>query len=347
MKRIYVSLLALLLLVSCNQKERSFVELFTASENLVPEESILDRDSILNPYMIQCTEQGVLLANMFQPNFLNLFDGETGELKGTFLTRGSGPGECMHLSTMCSRDSSLFLWDAMRSSFSFASIQNDSLSHESGDFIPLKYDDVLKSVFQLYPLNRHYLVASGIIKGGRFAIINDKGELVSTFGEYSEEYASMEEVTKAMLNQCVFAYQQEKKVLAVANGMGENISFYDMSNLKSPRLIKSYTYRSPSYELDGDGSVVYQKNNIVGFVDLLASKDYCVGFFLGDTLKSPTDFGADKLLYFDWDGTPKEIRMLDRIYMHAALSPTADRLYFLGKGKESGEFMVYQTDFAQ
>ena len=44
--------------------------------------------------------------------------------------------------------------------------------------------------------------------------------------------------------------------------MGENIQFYDLTNKMTPQLIKEYNFSAPKVKMDGEGSVIYQKENL-------------------------------------------------------------------------------------
>ena len=123
--------------------------------------------------------------------------------------------------------------------------------------------------------------------------------------------------------------------------MGENIQFYDLTNKMTPQLIKEYNFSAPKYKMDGEGSVIYQKENIIGFTELLSHSNYCIGFFSGETLKGPNGYGSNKLLFFDWTGNPiKEINFKDT-YSNITMNEEENIVYLLGKDSQTDDFKIY------
>lgn len=345
MKKVFY-LLVLCLFFSCsNSKENNhtLTGLFADRHHAISDEMPLDFDSIRNPYMILCINQCIVFADIFQPDFMTVFNEKSGKYIGNFLAKGNGPNEFVHLSSMQRVGEKLFLWDSGKSNMAFIEMNKDSLENYKCRFIPIHQDSIFISAFQVFALDEDYFVSSGVIKGHRFAILDKKGEPIAYFGEYPESDSEKEksDVELALSNQCSYAYQPEKQILVVGNGMGENIQFYDLANKYSPRLIKEYNFSSPQYKMDGEGSVIYQKENIIGFTDLLPHSDYCIGFFSGETLKDPGKYGSNKLLFFDWEGNPVKMINLEDTYSNITINEEGNRVYLLGKDPQTGDFKIY------
>ncbi len=335
-------------LFSCSNKNgtNTVMGLFPEMHSSIEKEVTMEFDSIRNPYMIACVKGTLLLADIFQPTFMTAFDEETGKYMGNFLTKGNGPGEFIHLLSMQKVGEKLFVWDSGSSNIGIIDINKDSIGSYTSELIPLRQDSTFISAFQVFPLNENYFVSSGVIKGNRFAILDNQGKAISFFGEYPESDSGKEksDVELALSNQCSYAYQSEKHILAVANGMGENIQFYNLSDIRSPQLIKEYNYSSPRYNVDEDGSVAFQKENIIGFTELLSSSKYCIGFFLGEALKDPRGYGSNKLLFFDWDGNPVKATLLSNTYSNITINEEENKVYLLGKDSKTADFKIYAAD---
>lgn len=342
-KILYLLLLCSFFSCSKNKENNNMLNLFTEQHNIIPNEMTLEFDSIRNPYMISCVNQNIILADIFQPTFMTVFDEKSGKCIGNFLTKGNGPNEFVHLSSMQKVGKKLFLWDSGKSNIAIIEINKDTIENYRCRFIPINQDSIFISAFQVFPLGEDYFISSGVIKGHRFAILDKKGKPITLFGKYPESDSRKEksDIELALSNQCSYAYQPEKQILAVANGMGENIQFYDLTNKMTPQLIKEYNFSAPKYKMDGEGSVIYQKENIIGFTELLSHSNYCIGFFSGETLKGPNGYGSNKLLFFDWTGNPiKEINFKDT-YSNITMNEEENIVYLLGKDSQTDDFKIY------
>ncbi len=135
---------------------------------------------------------------------------------------------------------------------------------------------------------------------------NRTGKAVKGFGDYPGDKKDAD-TENGFAYQGFMAYQPTKKVLAIGSGFGESISFYDMSHPTSPTLIKEYIHAYPAYKgISNQQSqgVVFKKENIMGFVAMAASPNYCIGLFSGKEHSS--QHGGDKLLLFDWNGNAQK-----------------------------------------
>lgn len=351
MMKNFLYFLLMCLLFSCSENNKSagtLAGLFAEQCHVDPEEMALEFDSIRNPYMMNCVSRCIVLADMFQPDFITVFDEESGRYEGSFLARGNGPDEFVHLSGMQRVGNKLFLWDTGQSEAAFIGMNRDTLENYTCRLVPIRQDSTFVSAFQVFPLDEECFVSSGVIKGHRLAVLDKTGKATAFFGEYPKPDTERErsDVELALANQCFYAYHPGKHVLAVANGMGEHIQFYDMSNKKAPQLIKEYGFSSPQYKMDGEGSVVYQKENVIGFIGLSGHPDYCIGLFSGNALESPDKYGGDKLLCFDWEGNPVRMLRLGNRFSNMAMSEDGDKAYLLGKDRHTDDFRIYMLNLS-
>ena len=345
---LFLGSLLLLITSSCTYDgNKKITDLFKGKEFSIKAECFtsLEEDSIREPYMFACLKNKLLFADMHQESFLSEFDKNTGKWIGNSLTRGNGPGEYIHLSNMSVVNNKLFVWDSGKSFVDILKSEGDTLAGEKHIYIGS--DSCLVSAFQVCPVDENYFIASGIIKNNRFAVLDSRGKICSSFGNYPFSGEDDEEnyITQAFVHQGSIVCSPDKKRLAVGNMMGDAVSFFDISDLKSPKLCKEYNYAVPQYRKVENNSVAFDKECMVGFIGLVASSQYCIGLYNGDeSLSSQDSFGGNKLLFFDWDGTPLSLVRLDMKYSYLAMDNENERLYLLGIDPESLEYKVDMID---
>lgn len=302
--------------------------------------STLETDSLRTPYMMTCLKNEILLADINQATFISAFNKHSGKWLRYDLLRGNGPGEYLHLANMRTVNDKLFLWDAGQSALSLLSIKHNSSCIQKR--IPISSDSCLISAFQVTPVDEEHFIASGIIKGHRLAIIDTLGHTCTVFGNYpfTNEHAAGNDMELALANQGEATYQQKRHRFAISNLTGESISFYDLSDLRHPKMCKEYNYDTPQYKKTGDGSIAHPRDSKMGFIALTSSSDYCIGLFRGTASRSAQDYGGNKLLFFDWDGNPIKAYLLNEYYTYLTVDEETKRIFLLGTDTETLNYKI-------
>ncbi len=335
--------LSLMLLASCTQDdENSIMKLFAdKTEPARPERFLaLETDSVRAPYLMACLKDELLLADINLNTFVSAFDKESGKWLWYDLTRGNSPDEYLHIVNMRVVNDKLFLWDAGQSAASILTPKDNSLGVEKR--INVQSDSCLIAAFQLTPIDEGHFIASGIIKGHRLVVLDDSGKVRTAFGNYPFGDAQTEtaDTEMAFVNQGEAVYQQAKRRFAISNLMGEAISFYDLTDMQYPRLVKEYHYIAPKYRKTGDGSIAYEKDSPYGFIALASTPDYCIALFNGAAPESAQDYGGNKVLLFDWDGNPVKAYLLDECYTYLTADEETSRLFLLGTDAETLDYKI-------
>ena len=342
------SLLLIIICISCEPSKKSLSDIFVVTKELQAQQVEFEIDSIQNPFLMRYVNKKLVMCNVFTSSLMTVFDWKTGRYIMDFGTKGLGPNEFVNFNTVSVLGNKLGIYDNNKREFLYLSL-NDSASISYTIIEIDENDDIIP--FNIYALTEKYILATGLIKKGRFALFNNEGVLMGTFGEYPKsdvsDIASYTET--AFAYQALIAYQPNKKKLAIGNQYGEGISFYNMNNILHPQLLKEYMMTPPHYIDASKGdrkSVTFQKDNICGFVDIGASEKYCIGLFLGQArVKGEAWRGGDKLLIFDWDGNPVKKIDLPQKYLQMAISD--DKIILLGHDPKTIDFVVHTIDLSE
>lgn len=312
----------------------------------VVQESKIEIDSIRNPYLMECIQGKLIFANMNQPKMISVFDVASGKFMGDFLDRGEGPEESLFISNLEECDNQLAVFDSDKLRMCMYSVDGES-PQKTREIVFQTDSAVLVSMFNCIPLSGGYIAATGLVKGNRIALLNQAGKAITGFGSYPGAKKDAD-VENGFAYQGFMAYNPTKKTLAMGSGFGESISFYSMENPVSPALLKEYIYALPTYKdasNEHSQGVAFKKENIMGFIAMKPSPDYCIGLYSGD-VRNGMEYGGDKILLFDWSGKTVKALQLDQFYQQIAYNHQNREILLLGVDKESGEYRVVTVPFS-
>ena len=343
MKQYHNLLFTTILLTACaTAPKESILEEFPQPEAVEVTIKNMETDSIRAPYIMECAAGKLVFANYGYPQLLTAFDSNTGQYIGDYLNTGNGPNELIHVTSLDSRGDKLIVHDSNINKVVIYS-QEGLLNHDKWDSqISLQVDSAtLFFPFECCLLQNGYMVVNGIIKGHRMALLDKEGRCILPFGNYPGEDESY--VANAFAYQSKMEYNSDEKILAIASFNGENIAFYNLSNLQSPSLVKEYIGAAPIYNDVSDSeskSVVFKKESVVGFISLAASPQYCIGLFRGKPYEG-REYGGDKLLLFDWTtGKAVKALQLDQTYTNLTYDVQNEEIILLGEDEETFDFRV-------
>lgn len=324
--------------------ERKMTDLFDVEEHLVPQPVALEHDSIQNPILMRVVNKRLFLSNAFCSPILTIFDCENGKCIGNFGNKGIGKDEFIDFNSISSLNHSLVLYDNNKSE---CIIVEDVDSLDDYDRIKIQRGEDFQP-FSIVGLDKDLLLGTGIIKNGRFALFCKDGTLFSVFGRYPLENKTEKQnyISDAFAYQSHVAYLSTTNSLAVGNYFGEGISFYDMSDLSSPKLIRDIQLCSPSYKdtsNNGSLSVTFTKDNIIGFIDLVPFGNTFIGLYCGEKKERGKMWrGGNILLFFDSSGNPlKEVKLSEK---YLQLSVFESNLYLLGIASKTDDYVINKVD---
>lgn len=342
MKKLLYLFLFFIYLTSCTEKP-SMTGLFKKQNNEPIKISQIKTDSIRNPYIMNYHNGMLIFGDIFQPQFISIFNGETGDFLGNLAPKGIGPDEFIHLANISCTNEEISLWDVGKLTLTFMKVDPENISSPILQQIKIKEDTTLLSAFQVIPLQKDYFVATGIIKNHRFALLDKNGNILNLFGDYPKGYRQNNTcIENGSIYQSLLSFQKDKKVLAAACGIGESIMFYDMEDKNNPHLIKEFTFDHPQYELTGNKEqpITFFSSSKNGIIDMKPSSDYCICLFSGKTRTDSNNYGGDKILLFDWNGNPAKLISLAQEYNNLAVDEVKKRIILFGTNPNTGDYIV-------
>lgn len=319
---------------------------FPSVSMAVVQEMKIEADSIRNPYLMECVQGKLVFANMNQSKMISVFDVVSGEFVGDFLDMGEGPEESVFISNLEECDNQLAVFDSGKQRMCVYSVDGES-PQKTSEIVFQTDSAVLVSMFNCIPLGSDYVAATGLVKGNRIALLNQSGKAITGFGSYPGAKKDAD-VENGFAYQGFMAYNPMNKTLAMGSGFGESISFYRMDPLESPTLLEEYVYALPAYKdasNEYSQGVAFKKENIMGFIALKPSPEYCIGLYSGD-VRNGMEYGGDKILLFDWNGKAVKAFQLDQLYQQIAYNSQNREIILFGVDKESGEYRVAALPFS-
>lgn len=344
MKKFLFFALIIISFFSCTEeKPKDMISMFKTERHVDCPSAGIETDSLGAPMLMEHTGSQLLFASMFQPKLLSFFDSESGRFLGSSVTKGEGPGEYLMPFTLSVGGDELGFWDAGKRVFVSLPKDYPQCENLSGKETPIALNDSLLDVFHVIRAGEGHLVATGIIKNHRAALLDSEGHTLTLFGAYPEQRTTLTDAENGFLFQGVSAYNSEEHVIALASLMGESISFFSLKDQAHPVLLKEYSFdNSAAYELSGDADqpVAFLPDCKIGFLDIKAYKSSFVGLFSGRPREGKNAYGGDKLLFFGRDGEPSELVYLNRSYTNIAVDRTKDVVYLFGTDSETGEYVI-------
>ena len=340
MRNVLITVFFVLFFLSSCMTENRLEHLFESEETASAQVSLIEKDSIQNPYMMRLVNNRLFMCNVFSPSMVTYFDWHTGKCLGNFGNKGVGKGEFINFNSVSVYDSTLVLFDGSKKECYFIPDVVVPTNYKS-----LKIEQVEGVVpFNIIALDKNLLIATGIIENARFALFDGNGRFMSKFGKYPniENNASENSTRNAFAFQSHLSYEPNSKVLAVANAFGEGISFYQLEDIDRPHLIKDIFMLPPlcrDVSTKDKSSVVFSKDNIMGFVDICSYGNYFIGLFCGEKRERGNDWkGGDNLLVFDLKGNPVKRIKLSKRYLQMSVGD--EDLVLLSTDNEMGDYVV-------
>lgn len=339
-------------LSSCVTSGKDFVqEIFGNKETREVEMLSFEVDSIRNPYMMEFANNHLFFVDLYQSTFIRVFDWNTRKYKADFARRGVGPDEFLYFTQIASLNNKLYLWDTNKETVYSTDLTNNDFCNPVYSAIHIPSDSTLLGAFKVLPINDDFFVATGLIKKHRMALVDKEGKVVKTFGDYPKERKDKNytDIENGFAYQSFMAYQDQKQVLSVGSMNGESIAFYDMSNIASPKLIKEFIRSFPQYKdvsTTDSQSVVFQRDNIDGFIEIKPSSKYCIALFSGVPRTEEDNYGGNLILLFDWDGNPVKAIELSQRYTNMAFNESKRELILLGKDPVTFDFRLFKMDLS-
>ena len=238
-------------------------------------------------------------------DFLELYNLNSHKLIKSFLKKGNGPGEMLNVSPF-KNDAELLMRDFVKRNLYIVDLDAAVSKPDYRVPAPLKYGDTMGSPFvskldekRLIMLNPYYFVNKSLgidNKEPRF-IFSEIGRPINKPLDKSDKYYAYN-VSQGML-----VVNKGKDRLVYASSDYAEIEIYDCS-LNPLTRIEGPDEIIPSYRLDTDKSICYNKVIPYSYMDIAYTEEYLYLCYIGDYFgrnDKLTDL-CTYILKFDWDG---------------------------------------------
>ena len=308
-----------LMMIQCAKKKDSDSQL----DEFQSEESVtfqtIDYPEILGVTMQIMKKDSLIILNDFHgDSLINLFN-----IKDNHVTKlipvGNGPDELTRPLDIQMVNNKLYVYG--RNSFSMNLLNLDLLSCESEKVNFLFHAPTNCSRF--LNLSDSVFICSGFWKK-RYALINNKGEVINEFGDYpdfEESEKKFDPHTKAMFHQSQFAKHPHKKLFASCARYV--LEVFDYSETEIPRLVLrkklgkyNYTHQEGdllNIDLSGDSDP--------GVFEIACSSKYLFLVTVPD-LEGKTD-----ILVLDWEGNPIKKLKSDKTITCLTIDENNNKVY--------------------
>ena len=169
----------------------------------------------------------------------------------------------------------------------------------------------------LYPIAVDFYVASGRFAQGRYALLNNCGEIIDYFGSYPTYKKGEEKIAntpKFMFHQTIFSQNPEDNNL-LASLSSHTLDIFDISDINNPKeishtLFSKYDY---FYQHGADWASVTAKDDVeAGAISISVSGNYIYILYSPSILTGKNKvYKMNEVWVFSWDGTPIKKYLLD------------------------------------
>lgn len=339
MKYLYIVIL-LLSISSCkNTKETTFLELFEKNEEvaLLPYNNVVV-DSLMSPDNFISIGDYLIFSEPKLPYLLSSYNLKTHVFK-RFLRKGQGVNEAINIQTLgqLNNDNSFYAHDAMSQSIFLFSINDLSETIEK-DSLPSSYN--ISSL--AYDNNLAFYMIVG--DSARFIVKHDENFV--TLGEMPKVDDILPQVLSQSLQGPSLASFENKK-LVWFSVYGDVMEIYNYSDPTNIHLVKSSVVNLPLYSKSTErNSGVLALETKMSVSSITSDEKYIYALYnenlLKDAAKKKDDiFFCNKILVFDWEGTPIKILNVDKRLRSVSYRKEDGRLYCLGLDESLNPAIYY------
>lgn len=282
-----------LILCSCSKR----------GENIVPEET-LNFDTINisefigSPIQILATDSVLYVNDFYGDTLVHGISLNDGHPIMKFASKGQGPGEIMPPLHLFYRQDSLYLLS--RPTWSLYSCPAHALTEQLHKCFILPTE-----TSNLYPADSVFIASGMFHDGFRFAVVDNKGQIISRFGSYPtfwEREKGLSAEVKYMFHQTIACtYSTSHGIVAASSHV---LSFYKQIpsggfSLDKEVLLSPYEY---DYREKGISSSANLKNSFLkGTEDMFAYGDYIYLLF-NVTPKGEQSKQRNEIWKYSWNG---------------------------------------------
>lgn len=288
--------LFLSIFIGCKLETENKIE-FAVTENAIGEE-VNNSPFLGMPLDMKNHDNNLYISDFYGDSLLIRYNMEN-EVFTKFGAKGNGPNEILSPSTLSVKGKKVYVYSKSNSKLGYFDILNeDSLISSSNYhfiFTPSS------STSEITVLSNNSFISSGYYEDGRYATVDEKGDIIRVFGEYPD-YSDGEKDrpydVKAMFHQVIFETNHNlQKVVAVSNYVMDIIDYSNPKITYQRILFNDY-----SYDFEKGDFLKTKSSELIpkGAISVSLSDQYIYVLFnpnikLSDDLKN-------EIWMFDWTG---------------------------------------------
>ncbi|HRW62320.1 MAG TPA: BF3164 family lipoprotein [Bacteroidales bacterium] len=335
MKKILFIIITIFLFPACTNNEKLIVDIFDVEYNIKGNAININKQNLFNPTSINVYDSLFLLIDYTEGNWLSLINKDNGVQLRKAIEIGKGPNEITYLSNICidHKNDELILLDIQQKQIKVANL--DSLIISDKDCfikqIQVKIDS--GQIFNMAPINDSLFVGTGILLEGKYALINQIGELINVSYDYpfDENHPNIDYDMLGMAFQSIKTSNKDISRFVSGDLNCDLLTFftYDSNGLIK---LKEYNTYLPIYEevrAGGGYGARLSRDNKNGFVDLKSTSNYVYALYSGNSFNELNSdaFKAKNVLVFNWDGEPIVRFILDEFVISIDITEDDNFIY--------------------
>lgn len=296
-KKQFLAVCFLFIFIGCKLETKNKIE-FAVTEDGIGEE--VNRSPFLGmPLNMKKYGKSLYVSDFYGDSLLVRYNMES-EVFTRFGAKGNGPNEILSPSTLSIKDKKMYVYSKSNFKLGYFDLPNEDslISNSNYHFIFTSSS----STSEMAVLPDNSFISSGYYKEGRYAVMDEKGNITYIFGEYpdySEGEKNRPYDVKAMFHQVIFETNHDlQKIVAVSNYIMDIIDYSNPKNIMYQRfLLNDY-----SYEFEKGDLLRTKKNESIpiGAISVSSSDQYI--YILFNPNNALNDDFMNEIWVFDWTG---------------------------------------------
>jgi len=302
MKKLNLLFFVVFFLFACTNRHNNNDNVFEVQKSI--ELNSIEYPDILGISMQLLKKDSLLLINDFRgDSLIHVFDLKKMQLVRKIISVGNGPNELISPLEIHFTDNNLYIF--YRQASILYSIPNTNILEGSKNMKELFR--ISSDANHLYPLSDSIFIASGFYQK-RYAIINNKGEIIKKFGEYPSYWSEEHDIpdkARAMFHQTNFLkHPNGQRFLTYSSHIIE-IYNEDLINA-NPVLIKKILIGKYQYDyiITNILSANKKPDTERGIVYVACSHKYI--YVVYDPSKNTNESENSQIFVYDWNVHPIE-----------------------------------------
>lgn len=346
-KNISMVLLLFISFLSCKHKEMDPKEHFKQVFNIKAEKLNIDtyRLKSFGRMIVFKDHQCIIKENYLGESLLDKIYYTTDSLQ-SFAQMGEGPDENIMPRLMQKKDkSSVNIFDLQKQQIITKDLSKNISNKIKIECMPL-------SIVQI----KDGYIVSGLLDkdendNNRYAILNNEGKYVKSFGDYPKDGIENGAKSKRLAYQGWIVYSSLLNRFATVTSSGAIFELYQIDT--PPNLIKSYHDIYPVYINDsspGVNSIKHGQDNIIGYTDIYATDKYIYALYSGKKIAQRNNDGmmnamlSNNIFIYNWNGECIYRLISDKKLFNICITDDNKELIALGWDKD---FCLYSFDLSK